>query len=84
MTRGNSMLALSATIAAATLGILLALSVPSAVFPEIQFNRALVNIDAGDLPPSYARFGSEHPPPTAARLAAGAHGRRRPRTRHLI
>lgn len=51
MTRGNSILALCATVAAATLGILLARSIPSAVFPEIQFNRALISADAGDLPP---------------------------------
>ncbi len=49
MTRGNSKLALCATLALATLGILLALSIPSAVFPEIQFNRAMVVVDAGDL-----------------------------------
>ena len=66
MTRGNSMLALSATIAAATLGILLALSVPSAVFPEIQFNRALVNIDAGDLPPQQMAVAVTRPLEEAA------------------
>jgi CzcA family heavy metal efflux pump len=51
MTRGNPILALCATVAAATLGILLARSIPSAVFPEIQFNRAVVTVDAGDLDP---------------------------------
>ena len=31
--------------------MLLARAIPSAVFPEIQFNRALITVDAGDLPP---------------------------------
>jgi len=51
MTRSNSTLALCATLAAAALGMLIAQSIPSAVFPEIQFNRAMVTVDAGDLAP---------------------------------
>jgi CzcA family heavy metal efflux pump len=66
MTRGNSMLALFATIAAAALGILLALSTPSAVFPEIQFNRALVNVDSGDLPPQQMAVAVTRPLEEAA------------------
>ena len=50
MTRGNSVLALCLVVAAAALGIILACSIPSAVFPEIQFNRAVVTADSGDLP----------------------------------
>ncbi len=50
MTRGNSILALCLVTAAAALGLVLARSIPSAVFPEIQFNRALVTAEAGDLP----------------------------------
>jgi len=50
MTRGNSILALCLVIAAAALGIVLARTIPSAVFPEIQFNRVLIIADAGDLP----------------------------------
>ena len=50
MTRGNSILALCLVVAAAALGIILARTIPSAVFPEIQFNRALVTAEAGDLP----------------------------------
>jgi CzcA family heavy metal efflux pump len=50
VTRGNSILALCATVAAATLGIILARSIPSAVFPEIQFHRAMIIAEAGDLP----------------------------------
>ena len=51
MTRGNSILALCAVAAAAILGIILARAIPSAVFPEIQFNRAMIIAEAGDLPP---------------------------------
>jgi CzcA family heavy metal efflux pump len=50
MTRGNSILALYLVVATAALGIILARAIPSAVFPEIQFNRALVTAEAGDLP----------------------------------
>ena len=50
MTRGNSILAIFAALTAAALGILLAFRIPSAVFPEIQFNRAIVMADSGDLP----------------------------------
>ncbi len=50
MGRTNSILALFGVLAVSVLGALLALSIPSAVFPEIQFNRAIVLIDAGDLP----------------------------------
>jgi CzcA family heavy metal efflux pump len=50
MTRGNSILALCLVVATAALGIILARAIPSAVFPEIQFNRALVTAEAGDLP----------------------------------
>jgi CzcA family heavy metal efflux pump len=66
MTRGNSMLALCATIAAAVLGLLLARSIPSAVFPEIQFNRALINVDAGDLPPQQMAVAVTRPLEEAA------------------
>src|ERR1700719_1574613 len=66
MTRGNSMLALWATIATAVLGLLLARSIPSAVFPEIQFNRALVNVDSGDLPPQQMAVAVTRPLEEAA------------------
>ncbi len=51
MSRANSSLALCAVIAASILGALLARSIPSAVFPQIQFNRAIILADSGDLPP---------------------------------
>jgi multidrug efflux pump subunit AcrB len=50
MTRSSSALALCLVAAAAALGMILARGIPSAVFPEIQFNRAIVTAEAGDLP----------------------------------
>jgi CzcA family heavy metal efflux pump len=50
MTRGTSTLAIMAVIAASALGVALAFSIPSAVFPEITFNRAIILADSGDLP----------------------------------
>jgi CzcA family heavy metal efflux pump len=50
LTRSNSILALCAVIAASVLGAILAQSIPSAVFPEIQFDRAIILADSGDLP----------------------------------
>src|SRR5215469_12702971 len=50
MRRGISSLALYGIIAASVLGAVLAESIPSAVFPEIQFNRAIILADSGDLP----------------------------------
>jgi CzcA family heavy metal efflux pump len=46
----NRILAIFAVVALSVLGVLVAFSIPSAVFPEIQFNRATVLIEAGDLP----------------------------------
>lgn len=51
MSRTNSTLALCAVIAASILGGVLARSIPSAVFPQVQFNRAIILADSGDLPP---------------------------------
>ena len=50
MSRVNSSLALCAAIAASILGAVLARSIPSAVFPQVQFNRAIILADSGDLP----------------------------------
>jgi CzcA family heavy metal efflux pump len=46
----HAALALSTVAALALLGVIVARSIPSAVFPEIQFNRAIILCDAGDLP----------------------------------
>jgi CzcA family heavy metal efflux pump len=50
MSRANSVLAILAVAAATALGVRLALSIPSAVFPEVTFRRALVIAKSGDLP----------------------------------
>jgi len=48
--RGKSTFATLAVIAASALGVIVAFSIPSAVFPEISFNRAIIIADSGDLP----------------------------------
>jgi CzcA family heavy metal efflux pump len=50
MSRGTSLLAVCAVAAGLILGLVLARSIPSAVFPEIKFNRAIILADSGDLP----------------------------------
>jgi CzcA family heavy metal efflux pump len=50
MNRNYSVLAICATIAGSVLGGILALSIPSSVFPQMQFDRAIVLVDSGDLP----------------------------------
>ncbi len=50
MTRGNSTLAVLSVLALSVLGIILARTIPSAVFPEITFRRATILADSGDLP----------------------------------
>ena len=50
MTRRTSSLALIAVLAASALGMILASTIPSAVFPEIVFRRATILADSGDLP----------------------------------
>ncbi|MGH8013205.1 MAG: efflux RND transporter permease subunit, partial [Candidatus Binataceae bacterium] len=50
MRRRNSALALCAVLAATALGVILAYTIPSAVFPAIQFDRAILLVDSGDLP----------------------------------
>jgi CzcA family heavy metal efflux pump len=50
VSRRNSLLALCAVMAGSILGIVLARSIPSAVFPQIQFDRAIILADSGDLP----------------------------------
>src|ERR1700735_3465063 len=50
MTRSSSTLAVLPVRAASVLGIILARTIPSAVFPEIIFRRATILADSGDLP----------------------------------
>ena len=51
MTRSNSLLAVLAVVGLTILGVVLAFSIPSSVFPEITFNRAIIMANLGDLPP---------------------------------
>ena len=51
MNRSNSTLAMLAVTGLTILGVVLAFSIPSSVFPEITFNRAIIMADTGDLPP---------------------------------
>ena len=50
MTRSSSTLAVLSVLAASVLGVILARTIPSAVFPEIIFRRATILADSGDLP----------------------------------
>src|SRR5258708_39729185 len=50
MTRSSSTLAVLSVLAASVLGIILAQTIPSAVFPEIVFRRATILAESGDLP----------------------------------
>src|SRR5260370_5246798 len=50
MTRSSSTLAVLSVLAASVLGVMLAQTIPSAVFPEIVFRRATILADSGDLP----------------------------------
>ncbi len=51
MRRVNSTLAVLCVLALSALGVILAFSIPSSVFPEITFDRAIILADSGDLPP---------------------------------
>jgi CzcA family heavy metal efflux pump len=50
MSARTSTLALLGVLTLTALGVILALSIPSAVFPEITFRRAIILADSGDLP----------------------------------
>jgi CzcA family heavy metal efflux pump len=66
MRRGVSSLAFYGIIAASILGVVLAHSIPSSVFPEIQFNRAIILADSGDLPAPQMLVGVTRPLEQAA------------------
>lgn len=71
MRRANPVLALSLVAATAVLGLIVARSIPSSVFPEIQFNRALVTADEGDLPAQQMLLAVTRPLEEAAYGVAG-------------
>jgi CzcA family heavy metal efflux pump len=64
--RANPVLAVFAALAAAGLGIVLAGSIPSAVFPEMTFNRAIILADSSDLPPEQVLVAVTRPLEEAA------------------
>jgi CzcA family heavy metal efflux pump len=66
MRRGASSLAFYGIVAASIFGVVLAGSIPTAVFPEIQFNRAIILADSGDLPPPQMLVGVTRPLEEAA------------------
>ena len=71
MTRTNYTLAILAVLAASALGIILAFDIPSAVFPEMTFNRMIVLADAGNLPPDQMLVSVTRPIESAAYGVAG-------------
>jgi len=71
VSRRNSLLALFAVIAGSLLGIILAQSIPSAVFPQIQFNRAIILAESGDLPSAQMLVAVTRPLEEAAYGAMG-------------
>src|ERR1700749_3904469 len=64
--RGNPILAIAAVAVLSLLGVILGRSLPSAVFPQVQFNRAIVLADSGDLPPAHALVAVTRPLEEAA------------------
>jgi CzcA family heavy metal efflux pump len=71
MGAGNSLLALCTAVAASILGVVLAQSIPSAVFPQIQFNRAIMLADSGDFPAAQMLVAVTRPLEEAAYGAMG-------------
>jgi CzcA family heavy metal efflux pump len=71
LSRANSTLALCAVIAASILGAILARTIPSAIFPQVQFNRAIILADSGDLPPEQMLVAVTRPLEEAAYGVAG-------------
>jgi multidrug efflux pump subunit AcrB len=61
MKSGNTSLTLFAVAAATLLGLILARTIPSAVFPEITFNRAIILANSGDLPAAQMLVGVTRP-----------------------
>src|ERR671937_196760 len=71
MRRGISLLALCTVVASTTVGLVLAQSIPSAVFPQIQFKRAIILADSGDLPSAQMLVAVTRPLEEAAYGAMG-------------
>ena len=68
----NRSIFIPCAVAVASLaGLIAARSIPSAIFPEIQFNRAIVIADSGDLPPGQMMVAVTRPLEEAAYGVAG-------------
>jgi multidrug efflux pump subunit AcrB len=66
MRRINSTLAVLSVLALSALGVVLAFSIPSSVFPEITFDRAIILADSDDLPAEQMLVGVTRPLEEAA------------------
>jgi CzcA family heavy metal efflux pump len=71
MTRSSSTLAVLSVLAASVLGVILAGTIPSAIFPEITFRRATILADSGDLPAEQMLAGVTRPLEEAAYSVVG-------------
>ncbi len=67
----NTSLSLFAVIAASALGLIVARSIPSAVFPELVFPRAIILADSGDLPSEQMQVAVTRPLEEAAYSVVG-------------
>ena len=71
MSRSSTILSLFAVIALSVLGVILAQSIPSAVFPEFVFHRAIILADSAELPAGQMLVAVTRPLEEAAYNVAG-------------
>ena len=71
MSRRNTILALFAVLALSALGVILAFSIPNAVFPEFVFHRAIILADSSELPPQQMLVAVTRPLEEAAYNVVG-------------
>jgi CzcA family heavy metal efflux pump len=71
MSRRNTVLALFAVPALSVLGVILARSIPNAVFPEFVFHRAIILADSADLPAAQVLVAVTRPLEEAAYSVPG-------------
>lgn len=71
MNRRNTILALFAVLALSVLGVILAHSIPNAVFPEFVFHRAIILANSSELPPKQMLVAVTRPLEEAAYNVVG-------------
>src|SRR5581483_4734912 len=71
MSRRSMIVALFAVLALSALGVLVARSIPNAVFPEFVFHRAIILADSAELPPQQMLVAVTRPLEEAAYNVAG-------------